>query len=263
METAERVSMNEMADNYVFQRHLIAYQEATKLIKGKVIELGSGSGYGAGVLLHAGITEYLALDKFPTHFPAAVAGNPVLTFRQMNFPTLAGVPDHYFDYAVSFQVIEHIAEDEAFLAEIYRVLRPGGLLILTTPNRKMSLTRNPWHVREYLPTEMVAILNRHFDEVEVKGVYGNDKVMQYYAQNKASVQRITRFDILDLQNRLPRRLLQIPYDLLNRLNRNRIHKADNSLTQSITAADFYLAPLRDDCLDYFALASKKADIHTQ
>ena len=150
METAERVSMNEMADNYVFQRHLIAYQEAAKRISGSVIELGSGSGYGAEVLMSDKITQYLALDKFPSHF-AAHLDRSKLEFRQMNFPILAGIPDNTFDYAVSFQVIEHIEDDVTFLKEIYRVLKPGGQLILTTPNRNTSLTlANPRYQR-FLP----------------------------------------------------------------------------------------------------------------
>lgn len=255
METAERVSMNEMADNYVFQRHLIAYNKAAERISGNVIELGSGNGYGMGVLMNPRIASYLALDKFPSHIPAHIDASRI-EFRQMNFPTLTGVADNSFDFAVSFQVIEHIEEDKAFLKEIYRVLKPGGKLILTTPNLLTSLTRNPWHVREYTPTQMQALLTSVFDDVELKGVFGNEKVMRYYENNKASVQRITRFDILNLQYRLPRWMLQIPYDMLNRLNRKRLHQANSDLTKDITADDFFLAPVADNCLDYFAIAGK-------
>ena len=256
METAERVSINEIADNYVFQRHLIAYQEAAKILKGKVIELGSGSGYGAGILMHDGITEYLAIDKFTTDFPAEMDKSR-LTFQQMNLPYLQGIPDNQFDYAVSFQVIEHIEDDVTFLKEIYRVLKPNGKLILTTPNKKMSLTRNPWHVREYTPIEMKKIVESVFDTTLVHGIYGNQTVMKYYEQNKLSVQRIVKWDILNLQYRLPRRLLQIPYDFLNRLNRNRISNSNNDLTAGIKSTDFFIAPVKEDCLDYFAVCKKR------
>lgn len=256
METAERVSMNEVADNYVFQRHLIAYQEAAKMISGNIIELGSGSGYGAGVLIHPGITQYLAIDKFTTNFPEDIDKSR-LTFRQMNLPFLKGIPDNQFDFAVSFQVIEHIEDDVTFLKEIYRVLKPGGKLILTTPNKKMSLTRNPWHVREYTPIEMKKILEGVFDKVTLNGIYGNETVMKYYEQNKRSVQRIVKWDLLNLQYRLPRVLLQIPYDILNRLNRKRISNANNDLTAGIKATDFFIAPVKEDCLDYFAICQKR------
>ncbi|MBX7243421.1 MAG: methyltransferase domain-containing protein [Bacteroidia bacterium] len=256
METAERVSMNEVADNYVFQRHLIAYQEAAKMIAGNIIELGSGSGYGAGVLMHSGITQYLAIDKFTTNFPEDIDKSR-LTFRQMNLPFLKGIEDNQFDFAVSFQVIEHIEDDVTFLREIYRVLKPGGKLILTTPNKKMSLTRNPWHVREYTPMEMKKILESVFDKTTLNGIYGNETVMKYYDQNKTSVQRIVKWDILNLQYRLPRRLLQIPYDILNRLNRKRISDANNDLTAGIKSSDFFIAPVKEDCLDYFAICMKR------
>lgn len=55
--------------------------------------------------------------------------------------------------------------------------------------------------------------------------------MDYYAENRRGVERITRFDILDLQHRLPRWMLQIPYDILNRMNRQQTppgkHRADD------------------------------------
>ncbi len=85
------------------------------------------------------------------------------------------------------------------LREIHRVLQPGGLALITTPNRKMSLTRNPWHIREYLPEELAALAAKIFPNVQMKGITGNDKVMAYYEENKRSVKRITRFDILNLQ----------------------------------------------------------------
>ena len=72
----------------------------------------------------------------------------------MNIPPLNGLDDNSFDSIVSFQVIEHIQDDMLFLKEIHRVLKPGGIALLTTPNRRMSLSRNPWHIREYLSDEL-------------------------------------------------------------------------------------------------------------
>ena len=105
-------------------------------------------------------------------------------------------------------------------------MKPGGKLLLTTPNKLMSLSRNPWHIREYTPFEMKDVLRKYFVKSEVKGVYGNDIVMEYYQKNKESVKKITRYDIFNLQYLLPRWALQIPYDILNRFNRNKL-KSDN------------------------------------
>ena len=70
---------------------------------------------------------------------------------------------------------------------------------MSTPNIKTSLTRNPWHIREYTVDEFEQLLLKPFDKVEKKGVFGNEKIMKYYEENKKGVERITRFDIFNLQ----------------------------------------------------------------
>ena len=113
-------------------------------------------------------------------------------------------------------------KDEDFIKEIYRVLRKGGKALITTPNIKMTLSRNPWHEREYTASELENLCAKYFSNVEMKGIAGNEKVMDYYEQNKASVNKIMRFDVFNLQHRLPVSLLRIPYDFMNRLNRNKL-----------------------------------------
>ena len=109
---------------------------------------------------------------------------------------------------------------------------------MTTPNAPMSLTRNPWHVREYDADALAALLGGLFDRVDRYGVAGNGKVMEYYAKNRLAVERIARFDPLDLQHRLPRWMLRLPYDIANRLNRRRLLRDNTALTDSITVRDY-------------------------
>ena len=92
--------------------------------------------------------------------------------------------DDSFDSIVSFQVIEHLEDDELFIKEIYRILKPGVIALLTTPNRKMTLSRNPWHIREYTADELSNLCLKYFKQVEMKGIKGNKKVMEYYLRNK-------------------------------------------------------------------------------
>ncbi len=248
--TAERVS-RDASDNFVFQRSLLAYHAAAGRIAGDVLEIGTGSGYGIEVL--APRTErFVTLDK---HAPApGLLDRPGVEFRCATVPPLP-FADGSFDCVVSFQVIEHIERDALFVAEARRVLRPGGMLILSTPNAPMSLTRNPWHVREYTACQLRELLGI-FAEVEMLGVSGNGKVMAYYEQNRRSVERMARLDIFDLQHRLPRRLLQIPYDILNRINRRKLLKENTELTTSILMDDYRLGPVSDESFDLFYIARK-------
>lgn len=78
----------------------------------------------------------------------------------------------------------------------------------------------------------------------------------YYEANRRSVERIARFDIFDLQHRLPRRLLQLPYDLLNRINRRRLLRRNEALTTSIRMDDYRIAPAAEGCFDLFFIATK-------
>lgn len=248
--TAERVS-REQSDNYVFQRSLLAYHKAAELIEDNVLEIGTGEGYGAEVLApHA--TRFITIDKtIPENLYQA--GN--VEFVEAAVPPIPAA-NNSFDYVVSFQVIEHIKRDFDFVREVHRVLKPGGKFIVTTPNAPMSLTRNPWHVREYRPEELTNILECHFSKVEPLGVFGNEKVMEYYEKNRRSVRKITRFDILRLQYILPRFLLKIPYDLLNRFNRRLLLKKNRELTTSITMEDYTIAPVGPECFDLFYIATK-------
>ncbi|MEG0789210.1 MAG: class I SAM-dependent methyltransferase [Alistipes sp.] len=249
--TAERVS-RDASDNFVFQRSLLAYHEAARRIGGNVLEIGTGSGYGIEVVApHA--QSFITIDKNPPS--ASLPHVAHVEFHEATVPPLA-FESNSFDFVISFQVIEHVKQDLALIKEVKRVLRPNGRFIVTTPNAAMSLTRNPWHVREYTVAQFRNLLECEFAEVEACGVFGNEKVMNYYAQNKKGVERITRFDVLNLQHRLPRWMLQLPYDILNRRNRRRLLAENNDLTASICMEDYHIDAVADDCFDLFFVAQK-------
>ncbi|MFI3281403.1 MAG: class I SAM-dependent methyltransferase [Rikenellaceae bacterium] len=249
--TAERVS-TQPSDNFVLQRSRLAYYAAAERIWGRVLEIGTGSGYGVEVIApHA--AHFVTIDK---HRPSSsVISGKNVEFLEATVPPLP-FDDESFDCVISFQVIEHIKDDHNFIAEVKRVLRPGGCFIVSTPNIIMSLTRNPWHVREYTKEQFSALLSPQFSSIEALGVAGDESIMAYYEKNREGVKRITRFDILNLQYRLPRWMLQIPYDILNRLNRNKLLKENNSLTASITMDNYRLEPVSDGSFDLFYIATK-------
>jgi SAM-dependent methyltransferase len=253
-ETAERVSLDE-ANNYVLQRSIKAYIEAAKLTKGIVLELGTGSGYGIEIVAPKA-SKFITLDKFRCEMVDNLPSGTNVEFIQMTFPPLSGIANESVDYVISFQVIEHIENDNEFVKEIARILKPGGRFICTTPNIKMSLTRNPWHIREYTIEELNTLLKKHFAIVDKHGIFNGPEAMKYYEENKKSVRKIMRFDIFNLQYRLPRQILQWPFDILNRLNRKKLYKSNASLSDNFSPDNYYLELAKEDCIDLFYIATK-------
>lgn len=251
LHTAERVSARDASDNYVFQRSILAYYKAAELVQGRVLEIGTGMGYGVEIVAPSAL-EFITIDKSEA-FTAELPSNT--SFQQMTVPPLKFEAES-FDYVISFQVIEHIKQDRELIKEVARVLKKGGAFIVSTPNAPMSLTRNSWHVREYRAEELQALLNEDFEQVEMYGVNGNEKIMEYYEKNRKGVERITRFDILDLQHRLPRWILQIPYDILNRINRRRLLKGNQELTTSIKMEDYSIGDISEQSFDLYFIARK-------
>lgn len=255
MQTAERSSHLDPSENVIFQRHMIAYKEASKLISGTVLEIGCGEGYGISELVKFS-EKYIGVDKFDTFISEEIKKNNDIVFHKMEIPPLLNIEANSIDFVVTFQVIEHIQDDHYFLKEIFRVLKPGGKLLLTTPNKLMSLSRNPWHIREYTPFEMKYILSKYFAKTQVNGVYGNDLVMEYYKKNKESVKKITRFDIFNFQYILPRWILQVPYDILNRFNRKKLKSDNENVVSLVKVDDYSILDSTENCLDYFCIATK-------
>lgn len=253
--TTEITSDQITSDNPIHQRLYKAYVVAQDYVKGNVLEVGCGEGRGVDVLINRS-QSFTAVDKIEPLIKNLAEKFPQGNFLSMNIPPLGSLSDNTYDYVVSFQVIEHIQNDELFLKEIHRVLKPGGTALLTTPNRKMSLTRNPWHVREYLPQELKTLATKIFRHTEMKGITGNDKVMQYYAENKKSVERYTRWDIFKVQYWLPAPLLRIPYEIMNRLNRNKLQTTDNELVRSIHHSDYVVVNDASDALDLLLIVKK-------
>lgn len=255
LQTTEITSTENPSEKPIHARLLFAYEQAALHVSGKLLDIGCGEGRGIHYFMDK-IDEYHGVDKIKEVLDKLKSQYPHGNFHHMNIPPLEGFADNTFDTITTFQVIEHIENDQLFIDEIYRVLKPGGKLIISTPNIRMSLTRNPWHVREYTPAEFTTLLKRKFNQVQGLGVYGNKEVMDYYIKNKEGVQKFTRFDIFNLQYRLPRKWLQIPYEVANKMNREKLKKNNDTLVSNIDTHSFKLDEATDSCFDLFYIATK-------
>jgi len=163
--------------------HLKAYEETAQLVAGKaVLDVGCNVGYGLQVLASTAISV-AGIDVSPQAVEAAQKRlGSVADIRLYNGVQSSFAP-RSFDVVTSFQVIEHVSDYNAYCSEVIRVLRLGGMVLLTTPNARLRLDpgMKPWnefHVREFNPSELKELLSTWFDVVEIRGLYGKDELYQ-------------------------------------------------------------------------------------
>ena len=113
IQTAERSSHLDPSENVIFQRHMVAYNQAAKLIHGTVLEIGCGEGYGIKELAKHS-EKYIGVDKFETNISDEIKKNNNIIFHKMEIPPLENIEANSIDFVVTFQVIEHIQDGSLF-----------------------------------------------------------------------------------------------------------------------------------------------------
>ena len=147
--------------------HLHRYLLARNFCRGKdVLDIASGEGYGSALLSQVA-TSVVGVDVSAEAFEHAAVnyGSDRLRFLQGDAHAIP-LGDNSVEIVVSFETIEHFNGHDRFLSEIKRVLRPGGTLIVSTPDRDnyspAELPANPFHVLEMTREEFAVLLHRHF-----------------------------------------------------------------------------------------------------
>jgi SAM-dependent methyltransferase len=154
--------------------HLHRYAVAADMAHGKVVlDLACGEGYGANLLARVA-SEVIGIDA-----DAGAVEHARLAYRADNLRFDVGacaavpIPTASVDLVVSFETIEHHTQHQEMMAEIRRVLRPGGLLIISTPDRReyseLPQYRNSFHVRELSRAEFGDLLAGAFEHSVVYG----------------------------------------------------------------------------------------------
>lgn len=161
--TGERTVPGIPAENYWFRRHEIAYRHIADRCAGHdVLEAGSGEGYGAAMIADAGASSVVCVDYDAAAVEHTRRRYPQLVVHQGNLVDLP-LASASVDIVVNFQVIEHLWDQPRFVAECHRVLRPGGVLLMSTPNRitfspGRDTPLNPFHTRELDAAELTELL---------------------------------------------------------------------------------------------------------
>ena len=190
--TGERVTTPDGGFNPTWQRHVAAYQGAAKLLDEAgaaggtpVLDVGCGIGHS--------FTELAPRTTIGVDLDAdALAGQDrethVADMRALPFP------DGSFDALLSIQSIEHVPDADRAIAEFARVLKPGGVAVLVTPNR-LTFARpdeiiDPYHYVEYDRHQLHDACAPFFGggSVEVVGLFGSDRYQALVDAEKAKLE---------------------------------------------------------------------------
>jgi SAM-dependent methyltransferase len=190
--TGERTIPGLDVENYWFRRHEVVYQQLAPRCAGlEVLEAGCGEGYGADLISRVA-RRVIALDYDKTTVAHVRARYPRVEVMHGNLAELP-LADASVDVVVNFQVIEHLWDQTQFVRECARVLRPSGLLMVSTPNRiTFSPGRdtpiNPFHTRELNADELTRLLvDADFTSVSMSGVFHGPRLADMDARHGGSI----------------------------------------------------------------------------
>ena len=194
--TGERV-VEGLTPRRIWLDHIERYKFSNQYVDGKIVlDISCGTGYGSKILYEAGAYKVIGID----------ISNEAINFVQNKY-NINGVEfirgdilninfrENYFDLITCFETIEHVREQEKALRELLRVLKPEGLIIISSPNRnltspKKSINDNPdniFHYKEYSTKEYIDILKVYFEVLEI---YGQRPINKLFLQ--PIFKRITR-----------------------------------------------------------------------
>jgi SAM-dependent methyltransferase len=206
-EEGERLYIGYQSSEEIVKEHLDRYKFAKSHFKSDfvVLDAACGTGYGSKILSEAA-KKVIGLEKSRHAIAWAKKSyqKANIEFRQADLNKPLDLPDNYFDAIVSFETLEHIANQENMLIEFKRVLKPKGLLIISTPDREIITdkagTINKFHIKELSKKEFLSLLSKYF---QLDSLYGQ---MKYIPPSsiKRAIKLIAKLDIFKIRHWIER-----------------------------------------------------------
>lgn len=150
-------------NDLVYAEHTTRYISAQEVCKGKVVlDIASGSGYGSRLLADTAEMVYgVEIDIDSVNYAKENFSSPNIEFKQGSATDIP-LPDSSVDVVVTFETIEHIKDYRRFMSEIKRVLKKGGIAIISTPNDIEFAEGNHFHLHEFEYEEFKKLVNEQF-----------------------------------------------------------------------------------------------------
>jgi len=154
--------------------HLHRYNFVLSVVAGKsVLDIASGEGYGTALISkHARRVVGVDIDRVAVEHARRKYPAENTEFR-LGACSRIPAAEGEFDVVVSFETIEHHSQHDEMMSEIQRVLRPGGLLIISSPDKLEYSDKvgfhNPFHVKELYRDEFQALLQKYFRQTRHYG----------------------------------------------------------------------------------------------
>ena len=245
---AERTDPFKKVNHPFYCQYRAVYEYTTQFVQARrVLDVGCGEGYGAHLLAqHA--KEVIAIDRDKKTIQKAMRRYdlPTLSFHIQDVLELSEFSPDLFDVVCCFHTIEHLKAPGQFLTEIAkRLSEPSGILLISTPNRQSPFRRStglawPYHAREYNADEFRELLLTSFEDVRLYALQASPKVHQFQAIRAQHIRQIFTWDILKLQQWLPKRFLQMSFDIGGKVLKSFISRTRGDLMYSITSSDFHV-----------------------
>ena len=152
----------------IYTDHMSRYMFAGSMVRDKIVlDAACGSGYGAYYLAACSARWITAIDisneaiaYARSNYTAPCLSHACADIRRL--PLSAST----FDCIVAFEILEHIEEHEIFMAEIKRVIKPGGILIVSTPDMAFYKSQNAFHKKELTNEGFIDLVLSHFRHVD-------------------------------------------------------------------------------------------------
>ena len=161
-------------DGDIRLEHMHRYLMACRLVHGKrVLDIASGEGYGSNMMSETAASVVgVDIDEASVIHARQTYSRPNVRFL-VGSATDIPLEDATVDIVVSFETIEHLTNHQRMMLEIKRVLAPGGVFVLSSPDRyefsDVPHYHNPHHLRELYLSELKALLAEHFSAHAIYG----------------------------------------------------------------------------------------------